>query len=157
MNLPVKTILILGLLTTTASAELWVCQDGDYLRRREGDGKNLGICGEDNKNVLVNCIEATKQEYDNAGIAGKKLDKSVVTGIRVVDMTQAEKDAIALAESTAQAQAEAARLTSLDDSITAVDMTGVKLQKVEKAIDKIGNLNDAKIFLKRLVRYIAVQ
>lgn len=144
-------------ITSTAHAEMWVCEEAQKLRRLEGDGFKLGLTGKNNSNILPNCIEATRQEYADAGLSGKKLDKSVVTGNRIVDMTQAEKDAIAQAEADALAQAEAARLLALDDSITSVDVTGTKLQKVETAINNIGNLNDAKNFLKRLVRYIASQ
>lgn len=145
-------------MATTANAEYWVCQDGDNLKKVQGDCMTLGLCsGFNNQGLNLSCIEATKQEYDDAGLSGKKLDKSVVTGNRIVDMTQAEKDAIAQAEADALAQAESARLLALDDSITNVDVTGTKLQKIETAIDNIGSLNDAKKFLKRLVRYIAIR
>ena|SRR3990167_4307697 len=148
------TILIL-FIASTASAENWICQKPDGLNRINGDGVTLGICGTNNQNINPGCIEATEQEYIDAGIAYKKLDISITAGSRIVDMTQAEKDIILQAEADAKAQAEAAQLTLMDNAITDVDITGIKLQKVETAIDNIGTLNDAKKFLKRLVRYIA--
>ena len=148
------TILFL-LFASPASAENWICQKPDGLNRINGDGVRLGICEKNNQNINPNCIEATEQEYIDAGMAYKKLDKSIVTGSRIVDMTPTEIDTIVLAQAQAQAQAEAEHLLAVDDLVTNTDMTGVKLQKVETAIDNIGNLNDAKKFLKRLVRFIA--
>jgi len=149
-------IVLFLFIAVPASAENWICQKPDGLSRINGDGVTLGICAKNNQNINPDCIEATGQEYTDAGLTYKKLDKSIVTGNRVVDMTQAEIDAIVLAQATAQAQAEAAQLLVVDDLVTNTDMTGIKLQKVETAIDNIGNLNDAKKFLKRIVRFIAI-
>src|SRR3990167_7361161 len=110
----IKLIILFLLLAVPASAENWICQKPDGLTRINGDGVTLGICGTNNQNISPDCIEATKQEYDDAGMPYKKLDKSIVTGNRIVDMTQTEKDIILQAETDAKAQAEATRLTSMD-------------------------------------------
>ena len=151
----IKLIILFLIFASPVSAENWICQTPDGLNRVNGDGVTLGICGTNNQNIVPACIEATKQEWDDSALPNKKLDKSVITGSRIVDMTQAEKDAILQTEADAKGQAEAAQLTLIDNTIIDVDMVGVKLQKVETAIDNIGTLNDAKKFLKRLVRYIA--
>ena len=71
-----------------AHAEMWICQEGSNLVKKQGDGLRLGICGKNNANILPNCIEATKEQYDEAGSPNKKLENGVL-----VDLTQEELDA----------------------------------------------------------------
>ena len=73
---------------------------------------------------------------------------------KVVQMTQAEKDAYNVLKTQQAADAENQRLSALDDSLTA--SLSVRLTKVETMIDNIGSLADAKTFLKRLVRFMAI-
>ena len=73
---------------------------------------------------------------------------------KVVQMTQAEKDAYNVLKAQQVADAENQRLSALDDSLTA--SLSVRLTKVETMIDNIGSLADAKTFLKRLVRFMAI-
>jgi len=120
---------------------------GDYVCHDNGAiiGKHSSVDGAD----LVGCIKITRSEYEDITRFHKIVDEAVV------EMTQDEKDAILQAEADAIALAEASRVTGIDDKMADYDMSGVKLTRVENAIDNIGNLNDAKKFLKRLVRYIA--
>jgi len=76
----------------------------------------------------------------------------VVAGV-VSEMTQAQKDAVDQAEADALAAADLASIQALDDRIDNVDMD-VILTKADNAIDNIGSLADAKVFLKKLCRYI---
>lgn len=73
----------------------------------------------------------------------------------VVEMSLAEKQAVDAAEAQAVIDAETARLGALDDKLT--ETQTITLPKVELAIDNISNLADAKVFLKRLCRYLAKQ
>ena len=72
---------------------------------------------------------------------------------QVVEMTAAEKSALDLEEAQERQAERQAEIDVIDDRFTAVQT--ISLTKVENAIDNIGNLNDAKVFLKRLCRYIA--
>ena len=144
-----KIFMIMFLLVPAiANAELWVCQSGSSLVRKHGDGVRLGICDINNTNIDPSCIEATKKQYDEAGLPNKKL----VNG-DVVDMTQAEIDAKAQAQADAQTQAKMARLKAIDDKLDDIDMS-IVLTKADTAIDNIRDLDDAKIFLKRFVQFV---
>lgn len=131
-----------------ANAELWVCQQGDNLRRIEGDGYKLGICEKNNQNINSHCILATPQQYSDASLQYKKLENG-----EVIDWTQAEIDAYVIAQVQAQADTETTRLQTIDNNMT--NISGITLKRVDEAIDNIGNLQDAKNFLKKLCRYIA--
>lgn len=136
-----------------ANAEQWVCQQGSNLVRKQGDGLSLGIATVNYATIDANCIMATELEYSNASLPNKKLDKSIVTGSRVVDMTAQEITDREQAILNAQSAAKIARLQAIDDKIAATDLS-IVLTKADTAIDNIGNLNDAKVFLKKLVRYV---
>lgn len=97
----------------------------------------------------TNLLEITRVVFNSLNKYKK------VSGVEVVDMTQAEMEALDLEEEQALQAAETARLTALDDDIVAT--RNITLTKVEQAIDNIGNLNDAKVFLKRLCRFIATR
>lgn len=73
----------------------------------------------------------------------------------IVEMTALEKSAVDSAEAQEVIDAETARLSALDDEM--VKSQSIRVTKAEQAIDNITNLADAKIFLKRLVRYLAEQ
>lgn len=158
MNLLVSLLIIL--LTSTASfAEQWICFNPTtkYVESTiEGDGMVLGICGLNNSNIRSDCILATKLEYDKAKQAYQKVDTSIVTGSRVIDLTQAEKDAVIQVEATAQKQIRDQILADEDTNLTK-DLSSINLLKVDQAIDNIGSLTDAKAFLKNLVRYLVGQ
>jgi hypothetical protein len=139
-------------ISSSAFAEKWVCEKATKTVRTQGDGFKLGICGKNNTNINPKCILATDEEYNLSG-QFKKIDKSIVSGPRVIDMTQAEIDAIVAAQAAASAAQAAARLQAKDDSLVE-DRSALVLTKADNAIDNIGSLADAKVFLKRLVRYI---
>jgi hypothetical protein len=124
-----------------------------FLTRYEGDGYKLGICEKNNQNIAANCILASEQEWSDATGQYKKLNKSIVTGSRVIDWTQTEIDDYVQAQADVAAQAKTDKINLLDDELANTDMS-VAITKVDNAIDNIGNLDDAKAFLKKLCRYI---
>lgn len=138
-----KTVLIFFLLTSTAYA-------GDF------------VCWDNNDNVVSLHKSVDSLDYVNRTDC-KKITRSQLESINtrlykhssgdIVAKSQAELDVEALAEATAQAQAEATRLSNLDNDL--IKNRNITLTKVDNVIDNIGNLQDAKVFLKRLVRYIA--
>ena len=97
----------------------------------------------DGKTVL----EITRSPFDSLTKYFKVENGQLLT------MTQAEKDALDAAELQAAIDAENARIAALADKMTGTQ--SVSLTKVELAIDNISNLADAKVFLKRLCRYLA--
>ena len=99
MNKFILTIVFV-LTTTLACAGQFIVFDGTTIKGR------VNSCGARCSND-PNMMRATEQEYNDAGLPNKKLDFSIVNGNRVVDMTQAEIDAVAQAEADAQALAEA--------------------------------------------------
>ena len=112
-----RVILILCFLSICgiANAEIWVCQQGQTLRRFIGDGYVAGICDKNNANIIPACIEATKEQYDEAGLQYKKLESG-----DVVDWTQQEIDAYL------QAQADAKKQSILD-AIDRFEVTNLEL------------------------------
>jgi len=155
-NIIVSSLILL--IATTAHAERWVCYDGatfSITKRVEGDCLRLGICsGYNNTGIQANCVEATSVEWDKSAQQYVKFDTSVVSGSRVVDLTQAEIDAILAAQAQAAAAAEAIKVASLDTALSNAKVADYTLTKIDTAIDGIANLADAKVFLKRLVRAI---
>ncbi len=141
-----------------ASAEMWICYDVNMVPTKAviGDCRALGLCsGFNNEGLLPNCFEATKEELSLAKQAFKKVDKAMVQGSRIVDMSQPEIDAIVTAQAQAVSDAETARVGAIDDAMAAAKVADKTMAKVDAAIDNIATLADAKVFLKKLVRYLA--
>ena len=112
---------------STANAEMWLCQQGQTLRRFTGDGYKAGICGKNNTNIIPQCIEATQQQYDEAGLQYKKLENS-----DVVDWTQVEIDAYVQSQADAQAQA---LLDAIDKyEISKIDLITALVQRINVRI-----------------------
>lgn len=76
-----------------------------------------------------------------------------VEGEALLPMTQAEIDAIKAQDVLDSQNAELARLSALDNDLASAKT--ISLPKIEAEIDKISSLSDAKVFLKRLCRYLA--
>lgn len=88
------TILFI-LLPSIAKAENWVCYDQTTMEitsTAQGDCLTLGLCsGFNNTGLNPSCFEATKEELTKALGGYVKFDAN--SKVRVVDMTQQEKDA----------------------------------------------------------------
>uniref|UniRef100_A0A6M3J0W4 Uncharacterized protein n=1 Tax=viral metagenome TaxID=1070528 RepID=A0A6M3J0W4_9ZZZZ len=69
-------------------------------------------------------------------------------------MTQVEKDQLDAWEAQKAEQAETDRMNALDDLIESSQLSGLTLARADTAIDNIGDLADAKVFLKKLCRFI---
>jgi len=115
------------------------------------------IYDEANNRVLEDIKSANTPDYDGRtdvlinptvpqGIPIKYLK---VSGSSLKEMNPSEKNQV----DSEETQAEFDRINSLDDGLV-LDRSSIKLTKVDNAIDNIGNLNDAKNFLKKLCRYI---
>lgn len=131
-------VLSILLLTTNAFAEKWVCQKGNSLIKKEGDGVRLGVCDVNNTNIAPQCILATEEEYNLASQQYKKLDKSIVTGSRIIDMTQAEIDALVLSEQSAQAQADTIATEDLSVTLKEAFTAFIKVYNSKhKAVERI--------------------
>ena len=94
----------------------------------------------------VNVIQIDRNVYQSL-TKYHKVDNGMVR-----EMTQTEKDTLLAEEAQAIIDAENARIVSLDDGIEGLPI--MTLTKIDNAINNIGNLNDAKVFLKKLCRYI---
>lgn len=70
------------------------------------------------------------------------------------EMDTAEKDAIDAAEQAVLDAAEAARVTAFDDSLNLASENDAVLAKVDIKINAISSLADAKVFLKKLARWL---
>ena len=154
-------ILVLSVLwVDVVFAENWVCYDAQSFavnKLAQGDCKSFGLCsGNNNQGLAANCIESTASEYIKAGLDFVKFDGSVISGDRIVDMTQPEKDAVIAARAVVLANAESARIVTLDDLISAVQTSDMTITKIDNAINAINNLADAKVFLKKLCRAIII-
>lgn len=69
-------------------------------------------------------------------------------------MTQQEKDIYDAYLAQQADNIETTRINSLDDKISAINVGDFTLTKIDTAIDNISNLDDAKVFLKKLCRAI---
>ena len=68
-------------------------------------------------------------------------------------MTIDEQNTLIAEENQVIIEAENKRIIDLD-SLLQTDLSGLTLTKIDNVINNIGNLNDAKAFLKKLCRYI---
>jgi hypothetical protein len=91
----ILTILFL-FFATTAAAENWICYDEttkQVTRKVQGDCLKLGLCsGFNNTGLQDNCFEASLIEWEDSKAGNKKFDGSIISGSRVVPMTQEEID-----------------------------------------------------------------
>ena len=134
-------ILFLGL-TTYAHAGYYVYHVGSTITGKQGP------CGR----VCRTRIDALSVDEVTYQSATKRTHK-VVGGV-VVAKTQIEINAYDAAIQAAADAAELARIAALDDKISATQISDAVLTKADNAIDNIGDLSDAKVFLKKLCRYI---
>lgn len=111
--------LLFCLVCTNASAEFIICQKpGSTLRTAQGDCLKLGVCSDfNNQGLNPACIIATDQEWLDAKGQFKKLDKTIVTGSRVVDWTQSEIDAYNQAQADAENIGQCVSIDDLDVTI----------------------------------------
>lgn len=142
-----------------AEAARWVIFDEvtKQVKRTAIGGVKVGCANDGYVIIQSNCIWATTQEFDDAQQPNKKVDKSIIMGSRVIDMTQAEIDAIVQAKADAQAQAELQRLADIDSDFDLIDINDISLPLTDAEIDSLGAPQDVKTFLKKLVRYIVSQ
>jgi hypothetical protein len=98
---------------------------------------------------LSEILEISRTVYEALTIYHRVND----AGNAVIEMSQAEKDALNAEIAQAAIDAENARINAIDDTL--VETQTITLPKVEAAINNINNLADAKVFLKRLCRYLA--
>src|SRR3990167_7064527 len=155
-------LILILLISNNVFAEDYACYDPDSNIINEKylsvDGAVMGIQLPNNGEMIrTNCLIISRNKILTLDNDTYKYDASIVgtNDQKIRLLNQEEKDAIILAQQQALDQYEASRVTNLDNVISNIDMTGIKLQKVEQAIDNIGSLAEAKIFLKKLVRYIS--
>lgn len=98
------------LVSVNAHAGMFVFHEGqEIIGRKSSCG---AVCS-----THPNATRVTKQEYHQAGLANKKIDTTVVTGSRIVDMTQVEIDAIVQANADAVIVSKTQSTNNLDVSI----------------------------------------
>lgn len=139
------------LMPATCSANYWVCYDAitkQDVKRLNGDCTVLGICtGPNHDGLLPNCFSATKEEFDEAGQADKKIENGTV-----VDLTKAEKDAKTAKQQQDKDAAKVTADTSLDNSIVGISVSDVDLPQSDAEIDALKDLDEVKSYLKKLLR-----
>lgn len=146
-------ILVLSLLICSKSyAENWVCFDSTSKQIKStlhGDGMNLGICGLNNSNIRPDCILATEEEYQAAKQSYKKYDPSIISGNRIVDMTQQEKDAFTQSQITVQNQTQSNSIDNLNVSVSDIFISFIKVYNskmpVGQKITKQEIINQLKV------------
>lgn len=152
-----RYLIILLLFIPNVYSEQWICFDSvtkQVTSKKEGDGTVLGLCGANNSNIHPDCILANKTEYDSFS-EYKKYDASVVTGNRIVDMTQDEKDVILAEKAAAAASFETIKFSGVDIKMSAVMLKDFTMPNFDLKIDSITNIDEVKTFLKLLSRYVA--
>ena|SRR3990167_119173 len=99
----------------------------------------------------VNVLEITRAEMD-------LLEKSrfyLVDNRRIRPMTTTEIDALLAEESATALVEENARLTEIDNEISITNPADFSLAQIDATIDVITDIKDIKLFLKKLVHYVA--
>ena len=108
--------LLLWLAAFTVSAETWVQFDiatNKILSVRSGDGVKLGYCSVNNTNIASNVL----LDPDLSALSGIPMKYWKQSGGSVVEMSQAEKDAVDAAELIAQSIQESTNVDNLDITI----------------------------------------
>jgi len=88
------TLVFSLILINSANAENWICYDDQNIitTKVQGDCLKLGLCtGFNNEGLRPDCFEASKNEYEKAASSQVKVDKGIIVGDRVVDLTEEEK------------------------------------------------------------------
>ncbi len=97
------------LFNSNVQAEDWVQYDPITKRvigsGYKGDGYVRGICGLNNSNIISGWIWAKGSEYQDAKSQYKKVNLTKPKGQRIINLPQAEIDAIVQTQADAQAQA----------------------------------------------------
>lgn len=137
------------LITTYASAGYNICYDANGLNLRVIQSDPMTpTCIYYSDHNMTEYIRV-KNLYKTVGLKYLKVVNGVVT-----EMSQFDKDVIDQTEQYLIDQAELNRINNLDNNISATNTSNISLTKVDNAIDNIGNLADAKAFLKKLCHYI---
>lgn len=152
-------VLLFLIIPHVVNAENFVCFDENTMTVTmsvQGDCLKIGLCSDvDNKGIQENCFIATEEEYKKAMESFVKVDASIVDGSRVVDMSDDEINAIISAQQQSIEVEQDAKLVQIDSDINGTDVGQESLTKTDAEIDAIGSLDDAKIFIKKLVHYIS--
>lgn len=143
-----RIFLITIFLLTSAKlvfAESWICYDEEKRPTAiQGDCLALGLCtGFNNTGLKENCFEATKEEFEKAKESSVKFDPSVVTGNKIVDLTQEEKDLKIAEQTQAETDAKNAAIDNLEISAkelaqALIDLGVVKDEDLKAHIKNIG-------------------
>ena len=140
------------LITSNACAGISVCFDEQNKIVKHRLRRGRMNCG---TNTLI-YLQNENPNYVNTSNLFHSVNKKFlkISSNTVIEMSQAEKDALIASEAQAQADEETAGLATRDDNLVK-DRSNINLPKAFNAIDNIGSLADAKVFLKKLVRYLA--
>jgi len=119
---------------------------------------NAGVLSRIGSSPIPGCLyfsdeDLTEYNRVNTLWESTRHDFLEIVGGVVVEKSLAAQTAILDAEAQAVIDAENARVEAIDTNLNASQ--SIRLTNVENRIDNIGNLADAKVFLKKLVRYIA--
>jgi hypothetical protein len=126
-----KIILFLILFVSPCYAENWVCydpNDGHITQAVQGDCLNLGLCSDaNNQGLKPNCFEAKQEEFEKAKESFVKFDASVVTGNKIVDLSDIEKDMI-LQDQAVKQQAQDKFLDDLKNKFKTLGFSDEEIQ-----------------------------
>jgi len=134
MNFKLLLVIFL-LLSTKAYAGYFIFHEGEAIT---GKRDSCGASCSNNPKAL----RVTESTYNSTEIATHKIVSNTV-----VAKTQAEIDAETAVRVQAAIDAENARVDAIDTNLAQAQ--SIRLTDVENAIDNIGNLADAKVFLKQ--------
>lgn len=81
-----------------------------------------------------------------------KITGSTISDIQLMDL--GEQAVVDAAEDAVKVIEKLSRISDLEDRIDGLNSSDFPISKIDTAIDNINNLNDAKVFLKKLVRGI---
>jgi hypothetical protein len=145
------------LICSTSHAAFWIKHNNSSNPKCViGDGVKVGaVASYDTYDTpLTGWIRSDITECEDANGSNKKLDLSIVSGSRVVDMTQAELDAIAAVKAQAAIDAENAKQLAFDNDLDGSVVGDATMTKVDARIDAISSFAELKAFLKVMTRHI---
>jgi len=98
--------------------------------------------------IRADCVRITREQYSTITNRYK-----VVAG-EVVTMSNADNTLLDDIIADQAASTEATRIDLFDSTIATAKINDATLTKVDNKIDNISSLADAKVFLKKLARYL---
>ena len=153
-NLLILFSLVFISISTPVFASINVCHTGETITRTSLRGDIPGC-------EHINAIGSDTTKYDWTKVLIQtiprkylKWDANIIVGSKLVEMSQAEKDAVDALEAQAQADTETARQEAFDNALADSAPSDATMVRVDAYIDAMNDYAKLRTLLKRMTRYM---